>query len=174
MRAATDSSSVGRVLRGATAALLFAAVIIQPKAASAACGGGGFHCSGGSRAGTVAGFHGGGFHHGSKHFRSGFGFGGIFAPYWWATVIPTMVMTGTIPITSITVTIRPAAITGPAPTMATARGPTPGSPGIIAPTPPAIIRMWHSARAAGRRFRRARSDRDEMPGQISLSNGVRF
>jgi hypothetical protein len=88
MSPATDSGSVGRVLRGATTALLFAAVIIQPKAASAACGGGGFHCGGGSRAGTVAGFHGGGFHHGFKHFRGGFGFGGIFAPYWWGYGYP--------------------------------------------------------------------------------------
>src|SRR5215472_19045235 len=100
MSPATDSGSVGRVLRGATAALLFAAVIRQPKAASAACGGGGFHCGGGSRAGTVAGFHGGGFHghggafhgaefhHGSEHFRGGLGFGAIYAPYWWGYGYP--------------------------------------------------------------------------------------
>src|SRR5215471_3974272 len=88
MRAATDSSSVGKVLRGAAAALLFAATIIQPKAASAAYGGGGFHCGGGSRAGTASGFHGGGFHHGSKHFRGGVGFGGIYGPYWWGYGYP--------------------------------------------------------------------------------------
>ena len=100
MRAATDSSSVGKVLRGAAAALLFAATIIQPKAASAAYGGGGFHCGGGSRAGTVSGFHGGGFHrpgsafhgdvfhHGFQRFCGGFGLGGIYAPYWWGYGYP--------------------------------------------------------------------------------------
>jgi hypothetical protein len=71
-------------------------------------------------------------------------------PYWWGYGYPyfNSDMMGTTPITGITITILPAAITAPAPTMATARGPTPGSPGTIAPTPPAIIRMWHSARAA--------------------------
>jgi len=184
MSPATDSSSVGRVLRGATAALLFAAAIIQPKAASAAYGGGGFHCGGGSRAGTGSGFHGGGFHghggafhraefhRGSEHFGGGLGFGGIMRRIGGATAILTSTtgLMRTIPISGITVTILAAAITAPAPTMATARGPTPGSPCTIAPTPPAIIRMWHSARAAGRRFRRARLDAGQMLGQISIDD----
>ena len=58
---------VGSVLGGASAALLFAAVIIQPQVANADDGG----------------FQGGGFHHGFGHFRAAFGFGGIYAPYWW-------------------------------------------------------------------------------------------
>ena len=79
MNQATDNGSrrtIGRVLEHAAAALLFTAAIIQPKVANAAHGGGGFHRGGG-------GFHGGGFHHRFRHFRGGFGFGGIYAPFWW-------------------------------------------------------------------------------------------
>ena len=90
MSPATDSISVRTVLRGATAALLVGAAIMQPKVTSAASGGGG----GGPRVGTVAGhgggFHGqgGAFHHGSEHFRGGFGLGGIYVPYWWGYGYP--------------------------------------------------------------------------------------
>src|SRR5215471_12120592 len=64
------------------------------------------------------------------------------------TGIPTMDITATIPARAITATI---------PAMATARSPRPARPGTIAPTPPAIIRMWHNATPAGCRFRRARA-----------------
>ena len=79
MNQATDNGSrrtIGRVLGHAAAALLFTAAIIQPKVANAAHDVGGFHGGGG-------GFHGGGFHHPFRHFRGGFGFGGIYAPFWW-------------------------------------------------------------------------------------------
>ena len=66
MKKATGNGSpraFGRVLGGASAALLFAAAIIQPELVNADDGGG--------------------FHHGFGHFRAAFGFGGIYAPYWW-------------------------------------------------------------------------------------------
>ena len=56
--------AVGRVLGGASAALLFAAAIIQPEVANADDGGGGFH-------------------HRFRHFRAAFGFGGIYPPFFW-------------------------------------------------------------------------------------------
>ena len=71
--------AVGRVLGGASAALLFAAAIIQPEVANAddgVGGGGGFHGRGGE-------FHGGGLDHRIRHFRAVFGFGGIDPPFWW-------------------------------------------------------------------------------------------
>ena len=81
MKKATGNGSpraFGRVLGGASAALLFAAAIIQPELANADDGGGGFH--GRFHGGAL---HGGGFHHGFGHFRAAFGFGGIYAPYRW-------------------------------------------------------------------------------------------
>jgi len=73
MNQATNSGSsrraVGRVLGGASAALLFAAAIIQPEVANADDGGGS--------------------HHGVGHFRAVFGFGGIFPPFiWWGYGYP--------------------------------------------------------------------------------------
>ena len=94
MSPATYTISVRTVLRGVTAALLFAGAIIQPMVSSAASGGGGFHDGGGARTGTVVGqrggFRGGAFHahHGSEHFRAGFGLGGIYVPYWWGYGYP--------------------------------------------------------------------------------------
>src|SRR5215831_16001413 len=83
-------------------------------------------------------------------------FGGV-------TAIPTTItpITATTPITGITATIQAPAITATIRTMATARTPTPGRPGIIAPTPPATIPMWHSARLGGSRFRQAGGFRTE-------------
>jgi hypothetical protein len=71
--------AVGRVLGGASAALLFAAAIIQPEVANADDTGGGFHGRGG-------GF--GEFHHRFGHFRAAFGFGGIYPPFWWGYGYP--------------------------------------------------------------------------------------
>jgi hypothetical protein len=109
MNQATDNGSrrtIGRVLGHAAAALLFTAAIIQPKVANAADGGGGFHGGGGGFHGGgfaglhgggfhsggfhghEGGFHGGGFHHRFRHFRGGFGFGGIYAPFWWGDGYP--------------------------------------------------------------------------------------
>jgi hypothetical protein len=59
---------VGRVLGAASAALLFAAAIIQPQVVNADDGE----------------FHGGGFHHRLGVFRTVFGFGGVFPPFWWS------------------------------------------------------------------------------------------
>ena len=106
MNQATGNASrqaVGRVL--ASAALLFAAAIIQPEVANAADGdgggggfrggggefhGGGFHGFHGFHGGEPHGgaFHGGGFHQAFGHFRAGFGFGGVYAPYWWGYGYP--------------------------------------------------------------------------------------
>jgi hypothetical protein len=97
MNQATDNGSrrtIGRVLGHAAAALLFTAAIIQPKVANAVHGGGGFHGGGGGfHGGGFAGLHGGGFHSGGfhhrfRHFRGGFGFGGIYAPFWWGYGYP--------------------------------------------------------------------------------------
>ena len=109
MNQATDNGSrrtIGRVLGHAAAALLFTAAIIQPKVANAAHGGGGFHGGGGGFHGGgfaglhgggfhsggfhghEGGFHGGGFHHRFRHFRGGFGFGGVYAPFWWGYGYP--------------------------------------------------------------------------------------
>ena len=110
MKHATGNDSrrtVGTVLGGTLAALtlLFAVAIIQPKVAHAAQSGRGFHSggsgfhgsgfaglhSGGLRGGFHGhedGFQGGGFHHGFRHFRGAFGFGGIYAPYWWGYGYP--------------------------------------------------------------------------------------
>src|SRR5438270_13559591 len=87
------------------------------------------------------GVHGGGSHPGSSHFRGGFV--GVYAPYWGVTAFPTTItaITATTAITGITATILAPAITATIPIMATARAPTPGGPGTIAPTPPAIIPM---------------------------------
>ena len=66
MSQATGNGSrraVGRVLGGASAALLFAAAIIHPEVANADDGGGS--------------------HHGFGHFRAVFGFGGTFPPFFW-------------------------------------------------------------------------------------------
>src|SRR5690348_11333326 len=101
MSQATGNGSrraVGRVLGGASAALLFAAVIIQPQVVNADDGGGG-----------AGGFHGkgGGFHHRFRHFRTVFGFGGIYPPFWRVIAIPstTTGITTTIPTIGITATI---------------------------------------------------------------------
>ena len=87
MKKATGNGSpraFGRVLGGASAALLCAAAIIQPELANADDGGGGFH--GRFHGGAL---HGGGFHHGFGHFRAVFGFGGIFPPpFWWGYGYP--------------------------------------------------------------------------------------
>lgn len=56
------------------------------------------------------------------------------------TPIPTTTITTTILSLGITATI-PATITATIPTMTTARSPTPGRPGTIAPPPLAIIHM---------------------------------
>ena len=121
--------AVGRVLGGASAALLFAATIIQPEVANADDGG-----------------RGGGSHRSFGHFRAVFGFGGIYPPFWWGYSIPsfpstTTGITATIPTIGITATIPAPAITATIPTMATARSPAPGRPGTIAPTPRAIIHL---------------------------------
>jgi hypothetical protein len=84
MNQATGKESrrtVGRVLGGASAALLFAVAIIQPQAVSADGGGGGFHSRGGA-------FHGGRLHQRSGQFRPVFGFGGIYSPFWWGYGFP--------------------------------------------------------------------------------------
>jgi hypothetical protein len=81
---ATDRGPVGRVLRGAIAALLFAAAFIKPEVANAAHGGGGgggFHGGGGR-------VHGGGFHHGFGRSHGRFGIVGIYAPFWWGYGYP--------------------------------------------------------------------------------------
>ena len=97
MNQAADNGSrrtIGKVLGHAAAALLFTAAIIQPKVANAAHGGGGFHGGGGGfHGGGFAGLHGGGFHSGGfhhrfRHFRGGFGFGWIYAPFWWGYGYP--------------------------------------------------------------------------------------
>ena len=68
-RNGSSRRTVGRVLGGASAALLFAAAIIQPQVANADDGGGS--------------------HHSFRHFRSVFGFGGIFPPpFWWGYGFP--------------------------------------------------------------------------------------
>jgi hypothetical protein len=82
MNQATPKGSrraVGRVLGGASAALLFVAAIIQPEVTNGDDGGGdgeGFH-------GRGEGLRGGGFHHHFGHFRAVFGFEGIYPPFWW-------------------------------------------------------------------------------------------
>jgi len=76
--------AVGRVLGGASAALLFAAAIIQPHVVNADDGGGG----GGGFHGRGGGFQGGGFHHRFRLFRTVFGFGGIYLPFWWGYRYP--------------------------------------------------------------------------------------
>jgi len=58
-----DGGAVGRVLGGASAALLFAVAITQPEVANADDGGGS--------------------HHGFGHFRAVFGFGGVFPSFFW-------------------------------------------------------------------------------------------
>ena len=71
MKKATGNGSpraFGRVLGGASAALLFAAAIIQSEVANADDGGG--------------------FHHRFGHFRAVFGFGGIYPPFWWGYGYP--------------------------------------------------------------------------------------
>ena len=69
--------TVGRVLRGASAALLFAIAIIQPLVVNADDG------SGGGR-----GFHGGQSHHRSVQFLPVFGFGGFYSPFLWGYGFP--------------------------------------------------------------------------------------
>jgi len=76
--------AVGRVLGGASAALLFAAAIIQPHVVNADDGGGG----GGGFHGRGGGFQGGGFHDRFRLFRTVFGFGGIYPPFWWGYRYP--------------------------------------------------------------------------------------
>jgi hypothetical protein len=122
-RNGSSRRTVGRVLGGASAALLFAAAIIQPQVANADDGGGS--------------------HHGFGHFRSVFGFGGIFPPpFWWVMAFPSFPFTTTgIPTIGITTTIPAPAITATIPTLATARSPTPGRLGTIAPSPLAITRL---------------------------------
>ena len=72
MRQATGNGSsrraVGRVLGGASAALLFAVAITEPQVATADDGGGSYHRFG--------------------HFRAVFGFGGIYPPFWWGYGYP--------------------------------------------------------------------------------------
>src|SRR5215472_5769875 len=78
----------------------------------------------------------------SYHHR----FGGVMA-------IPSFpsTTTATIPTIGITATIPAPAITATIPTLATARRPTPtpDRPGTIAPAPPAIIHLWHTATPCG-------------------------
>ena len=71
----------------------------------------------------------------SSHRFGGHRFGGFMAP-----PLPTGI-TQTIPTIGITATIPAPAITATIPTLAMARSPTPGRPGIIAPTPLAIIHL---------------------------------
>jgi hypothetical protein len=102
MNEPTDAGArrkIGRALGIVATALVLATATFQPEVAAAHGGGGGggghgggggFHGGGGGfHGGGFGGFHGGGFHGGGfygggfhRGFRGGFGFGGIYAPYW--------------------------------------------------------------------------------------------
>ena len=148
MNQATGNGSrrpVGRVLGGASAALLFVAAIIQSEVANADHGdggGGGFHDRGG-------GFHGGGSTialgisapcSGSEAYTHRFR--GVMAiPSIPSIPSTTTGITATIPTIGISAMIPAPTITATIPTLATARSPTPDRPGTIAPTPLAIIHL---------------------------------